>query len=75
MLERLIRDDPGLVRLERGFGPGVRGCTVLPQVSNTMDQAWLTLTQARDVLTQARNALVEARYAAYEAWSRMGAGG
>ncbi len=75
MLERLIRDDPGLVCLERGFGPRVRGCNVLPQVSNTMDQAWLTLTQARDVLTQARNALVEARYAAYEAWSRMGAGG
>ena len=66
VLERLIRDDPGLVCLERGYRPGVRGWNVLPQVSNTMDQAWLTLTQARNVLTQARNALVEARFVADE---------
>ncbi len=39
---------------------------MLPQVSNTMDQAWLTLVQARDVLTLVRNALVEARFVADE---------
>ena len=42
---------------------------MLAQVSNTMDQVWLTLTQARDVLTQARNALTEARFVADETWS------
>ena len=66
VLERLIRDDPGLVRLERGYQPTVLGWNVLPQVSNTMDQAWLTLTQARNVLTQARNVLIEARFVADE---------
>ena len=43
---------------------------MLPQVSNTMDQAWLALTQARDVLTQARNALIEATFVADVTWSR-----
>ena len=43
---------------------------MLPQVSNTMGQAWLTLTQARAVLTQARNALVEATFVADVTWSR-----
>jgi hypothetical protein len=47
-----------------------RGCSVLPQVSNTMGQAWLTLTQARAVLTKARNALVEATFVADVTWSR-----
>ena len=66
VLERLICHDPGLVRLERGYQPTVLGWNVLPQVSNTMDQAWLTLVQARDVLTLARNALIEARFVADE---------
>jgi len=44
---------------------------VLPQVSNTMDQAWLTLVQARDVLTLARNALIKARFVAYATWHLM----
>ncbi len=71
-MERLIRSDPDLVYLERGFGPGLEGWSALPQASNTMDQAWLTLIQARDVSTQARNALIKARFAAPEPWSGMG---
>ena len=69
MLERLICHDPGLVRLERGFWPRVRGLKYLTQASNTMDQAWFTLTQARNVLTLARNALTEASFVADETWS------
>jgi hypothetical protein len=74
-----MRHDPGLVCLERGFGPMVETRNALTQARFTLVLARNVLTLARFALILVRNALIlvrfaliEARFVADETWFGMG---